>query len=391
MEKKTGNGGTRVPRVLLIYREMIPSVRLCGHSQMEVLAEEGKVEYRAVPGLRISREDMEWAEAVILGRLDSWYELQLVKKLKKAGKYLLYILDDDLLNIPESASSASYYRQESIRGSIREMLEMSDAILSPSPLLLEKYAGGGKKAVQVEEPAIDPIPYIPHRPGDPVKIGFAGSIDRIGDLEEILQGALTAVKGKYGKKVAFEFFGAVPSFARELDAKCIPYTESYDSYRKTLNEAHWDIGLAPMPDTPFHACKHYNKFVEYAAAGIAGIYSNVAPYDRLRVFPDCTVLCRNDADEWVREISRLVEEEKLRERMRKAASETAAEKLNVRRCAEPILSVLEKCVGADGGRVGSLLGIKAVSLFRRFSTSLRGHGMLGLLMRIPKKLFFRGK
>ena len=34
--------------VLLIYRQMIPSVRLCGHCQMEYLAKEKRLEYRTV-------------------------------------------------------------------------------------------------------------------------------------------------------------------------------------------------------------------------------------------------------------------------------------------------------------------------------------------------------
>ena len=40
MEKKVQAGKTRI---LLIYRRMIPSIRLCGHVQMEQLAAEGKM------------------------------------------------------------------------------------------------------------------------------------------------------------------------------------------------------------------------------------------------------------------------------------------------------------------------------------------------------------
>ncbi|MBQ6233368.1 MAG: hypothetical protein IJJ80_07635 [Clostridia bacterium] len=303
--------------VLLIYRKMIPSVRLCGHCQLEYLAKEGKLQYRAVQEMKLTNDDLNWAQIVLLGRLDSWYECQLTKLLHKAGKYLIYIIDDDLLNISPEVSSAAYYGQKEIQSYIRGMIEMSDAILSPSPLLLEKYAVNGRRAIQIEEPAIDPIPYRPHDPSKPVKIGFAGSIDRVGDIEEILKDALIQIKKEYGNKVEFEFFGAIPSFAKELDAKCIPYTDSYDEYRRTLNDLEWDIGLAPMPDTPFHACKHYNKFVEYAAAGIAGVYSDVPPYTRLSVFSECTVLCENRAEAWKTAIRELIEDNQIRENMRR--------------------------------------------------------------------------
>ena len=92
--------------VLLIYRKMIPSVRLCGHCQLEYLAKEGKLQYRAVQEMKLTNDDLNWAQIVLLGRLDSWYECQLTKLLHKAGKYLIYIIDDDLLNISPEVSSA---------------------------------------------------------------------------------------------------------------------------------------------------------------------------------------------------------------------------------------------------------------------------------------------
>ena len=137
------NAGTNKLRrnVLLIYRTMIPSIRLCGHSQLAVLADEGLIEYRAVQEMKLKKKDLSWADVVVLGRTDSWYECRLADALFKAGKMLLYILDDDLLNIPPEVSSAAYYARKDTQAYIRGMIGMSDGILSPSPLLLEKYAG----------------------------------------------------------------------------------------------------------------------------------------------------------------------------------------------------------------------------------------------------------
>lgn len=309
----------QLSHVLLIYRQMIPSVRLCGHCQMEYLAQERKIEYRAVQEMKLRRSDLNWAEIVLLGRLDSWYEYKLAKALHEAGKYLIYIIDDDLLAIPPTVSSAAYYGQREIQGYILGMIEMSDAIASPSPLLLEKYARDGRRAIQIEEPAIAPVSYEPHEPGRPVKIGFAGSIDRTKDVQSILGDALIQVKRAYGDRVQFEFFGAIPSFAGELNARCIPYKDSYEEYQKALYGLQWDIGLAPMPDTPFHACKHYNKFIEYAAAGVVGVFSQEEPYTRLReLFPQ-VLLCENTAQAWKNAISGLIEDDRRREELRKQA------------------------------------------------------------------------
>ena len=383
MEKK-------IPHVLLIYRRMIPSIRLCGHCQMEALAAEGKVEYRAIQEMRLKKADLEWAEIALLGRLDSWYQLQLVKRLKQAGKTLVYQIDDDLLNIPDTVSSAAYYNQKSIQQCIREIIRISDVLISPSPLLLRKYANG-KKVIRIEEPAIHPVPFKAHDSQKPVRIGFAGSLDRAGDLEEVLRESLKAVKGKYGDKVSFEFFGARPSYADEIGASCIPYTNSYDDYRKTLNEAEWDIGLAPMPVTPFHACKHYNKFVEYAAAGIAGIYSNVPPYDRLEAFPGCAILCENTAEEWTKAICKLVDDPVTREEVRKKVSEKAENELSIQSSGEKILRELTGSTGSGGGNFRGLLFLKGMNVIKRTITSVKAHGVFGFIGLLLDKALKRGQ
>ena len=312
-----------MPRILLICRQMIPSVYLCGHVQMEWLDREGKVAYRARTEGTLRREDMDWADVALLGRLDSWFAVKAAQALRRAGKQLGYILDDELLAVPEEMSSASHYQSASVKRQIESLIAMSDAIISPSPLLLQRYATDGKRGILIEEPAVEPVSYAPHDPDGPVRIGFAGSVDRTGDLAAILGEALVELKKRYGGRVHFEFFGAIPAFAANLDATVIPYSDDYLAYRELLNGRKWDIGLAPMPDTPFHACKHYNKFVEYAAAGIAGVFSDVPPYDRLHGRTEAAVFCENTAQAWLAGIGRLIDEDALREEMRRKACEAA--------------------------------------------------------------------
>lgn len=375
-------GSGRKRRVLLIYRALTPSIRLCGHCQMAYLAEQGRLEYRPVQEMKLVAADIDWADIVLLGRLDSWYEHRLARMARGAGKYLAYILDDDLLNIPPEVSSARYYGQREIQGYIRDMIELSDAVVSPSPLLLEKYASG-KRAIQIEEPAIDPVEYCPRASGQPVKIGFAGSIDRIEDVEGVLRDALIHIGDVYGDRVRFEFLGAEPDFAKRLGARCVPYRDSYGEYRRALNALQWDIGLAPMPDTPFHACKHYNKFSEYAAAGIVGVFSDVYPYTRIKTaFPGCGVFCENTPESWVRALSGLIEDFDGREDLRRRAIECAWSSLNIPRSAEGLWTALPplSSLGTAGKIQCMGLGfLKVRNLWKRLGTKVRGYGVTGLL------------
>ena len=322
------NQGTK-RRVLLIYNRMIPSVRLCGHAQMEKLQELQMVEYRACRYLDVKAEDLNWAEIAILGRPDSWYEYILAKQLHKAGKFVAYILDDDLLDVPNYLSSSAYLKRKDIRRNIQRTLAVSDALISPSPRILSKYRTPDQKGILIEEPAISPVAYVPRDEDRPIRIGFAGSIDRAQDIEQILKDALVRIKEEYGEKVEFFFYGAMPKFAEALNAAMIPYCESYEEYRLKLNELQWDIGLAPMPRTEFHSCKHYNKFIEYAASAVAGIYSRVEPYSRLEKWEGFGLFSSNDATDWYNNIKSLIDNRDRMEAIRKKACEYAAGPLSV--------------------------------------------------------------
>lgn len=378
----------KLKHILLIYREMIPSIRLCGHCQLEYLAEQEKAEYRCVQEMKLKAKDLNWADIILLGRWDSWYEYRLAELLKNAGKYLAYIIDDDLLNVPHEISSAAYFAQEDIQNYIRGTMELCDCIISPSPRLLEKYSSN-KKGIQIEEPVLFPVEYVRHDNHLPVRIGFAGSIDRAYDIEDILRQALINIKDKYGESVEIFFYGVIPSFASRLKAVCIPYTDSYDQYRKKLNEMAWDIGLAPMPDTPFHACKHYNKFIEYAAAGAVGVFSDVYPYTRLKGIPDCAVFCDNSSQSWERELSRLIEDDDQRERYREQATRCSKEYFSIPLAAlaleRDLLQLsLQNQYGVLKDR--QLISLRLRYILKRLIKKTRNYGIRGAFRAALKKL-----
>lgn len=327
----------RLPRVMLIYRTMIPSIRLCGHAQMRALCDKGEIEYRHFPIRLLDGQDLSWPDIVLLGRLDTRAEEYIVRRLKRMKKYLIYILDDDLLSVPENASSAAHYGTREVKSHIKRMIGLSDAILSPSPLILEKYAQHHRK-MTTEEPAIAPASYQRHASDQTVTIGFAGSVDRVSDVECVLREALERIHAEYGSRVRFSFFGGVPSFAQNLDAQVIPYNDSYDEYRRTLNEANWDIGLAPMMDSSFHRYKHYNKFCEYAAAGIVGVFSRKEPYIRLEQTIGIGCFCENTAKSWYNAIAGLLNHPQERESLREQACRYAHEKLSPEHIAEDLLT-----------------------------------------------------
>ena len=323
----------RKTHVLLIYEEMLPSIRLCGHLQMEELSRRGRIEYRDRQQWQVTSSDLSWSDVIVLGRTASWFLLRITELAKKRGKRLAYILDDDLLHVPEGMNSSRYYRSSVIRGHIATQIERCDVILSPNPRLLGKVMQPHQTGVLMEEPAVILRDRAARRRKDgAVVIGFAGGLDRVGDLETMLGNTLLRVKQRFGDRVRFEFFGAVPSFAGKLDAVSLPHCDSYEEYRRRLNMREWDIGLAPMPETDFHACKHYNKFCEYAASGIAGLFSEVYPYTRIP--RDQGFFAKNTEEDWERQLVWMIDHPEDVHRMGETVLETAGSTLSVSTAAD---------------------------------------------------------
>lgn len=375
------------PHILLLYHTMIPSVRLCGHCQTAWLAQQGLVAYRHKSLLRITRQDLAWADTVILGRLDDPFALKIAEFLQGTGRQLLYILDDDLLHVPRQCASFSHYAEPGVQYRIHRILDLCAGIITPSPRLAERYLRPGQRLLMIEEPALEPITYSPHS-AEAVVIGFAGSPDRTKDVEDLLGAVLPRIHNAYPGKVRFEFFGAVPEFAAKLDSTVLPYCDCYDDYRKTLNRRAWDIGLAPMPDTPFHACKHYNKYCEYAAAGIAGIFSRVEPYTRLPAGYSGGVLCDNDPESWYRTLSGLVEDRAFREALREQASHTAHTGLSLATVAQDFADHAGNVLAfiSSRRRISARFWLYKLLGLTQWAQELYGHYGLSIFKRVYHKL-----
>lgn len=331
-------------RVLLLYRGFCPTVRLCGQAPLQFLADKRLVEWRERTPSVIRAEDIEWAQILILIRGDSLAEEKLARLCRRSGRSVLYILDDDLLELPKSLNSALHYQQASVRRHILYCIRVANGFATPSRVLMKKYAKKEQHAFLIEEPSLYQIERKQVQQVRPIRIGFAGSIDRMQDIDQILSNALKRILERYGGKVSIEFFGGSPSIAKEYSCKVYPYTESYEAYQKKMEELGWDIGLAPMPADSFHACKHYNKLVEYCGYGIAGVYSKVPPYT-FGVEDGVTgLLCENTTEDWVEALTKLIEDSDLRTQISKNCLAAAKERFSLETVSDDFYQELKKII-----------------------------------------------
>lgn len=305
-------------KVLLIYPSMIPSVKLCALEPLLFLQEQGEIILKHYQSSHLKLEKCIWCDVAIYVRGDSEVDVAWAQFMKRNGKYVIYILDDDLINIAPNLTVTEYYQRKSVRSSIKELIYISDCFLSPSPLLIQKYGHLSKRSAQIEEPCLIAGNPQLFKAETPVKIGYAGSVDREADLNTLLDTVVKEILELYGDRVRIEFLGARPECVEKYSLTHYPYTNSYEAYQRKMRELNWDIGLAPLSDTPFNNCKHYNKFIEYASFGIVGLYSDVQPYNRIIKSGVNGFLCVNEKSQWVKILSQMIDNpEKLLETRRR--------------------------------------------------------------------------
>lgn len=359
--------------VLAISITFIPSVLLCGHCQLEYLQKNGEINYRFVPEHFINPADVEWADVLVFVRSDSDLGAYVSKIAKKLGKRLVYVLDDDLLNPPSYISSYPYYSLPSTKNNMKTIMKNCEVFLTPSPVLLEKYGDAFNRKYLIAEPSLNRIETKPKN--NKIKIGFAGSIDRAQDINEILEDTIAKLVEKYGNKIDIEFMGAKPSFVDKFHLTHLPYQDGYEAYTAFMAKCNWDIGLAPMPDSEFHRCKYFNKFVEYASFGIVGIYSNLEPYiygikDRVN-----GLLVDNTTESWFNAICELIENERLRQNISNECLKQAKDIYSLEVNSRDFLDkVLDGYNVEKHKRVGSFIPAKSLFFVKRVYRKIKEQG-----------------
>jgi glycosyltransferase involved in cell wall biosynthesis len=109
------------------------------------------------------------------------------------------------------------------------------------------------------------------------------------------------------------FWGDQPSELRGHPAvRYLAPIRNYDRFFSRFARSGFDVGLAPLLDDVFHRSKTDVKFREYAACGIAGVYSRVGAYVESAEEEVTGLLVSESPGEWFAAISRLIEDVDLR-------------------------------------------------------------------------------
>jgi hypothetical protein len=142
-----------------------------------------------------------------------------------------------------------------------------------------------------------------------IKIGYPTG--RLDDplIKEIICGTIRSLGKIYGSNIQFHLWSRdfpidIIESSNVLIHKPIQDYKAYVAYIAKLD---LDIGLAPLIDHIFYHSKTENKFREFGALNIAGVYSNCAPYSDIVENKKLGLLASFSIDSWVESIQWLIE------------------------------------------------------------------------------------
>jgi glycosyltransferase involved in cell wall biosynthesis len=313
----------RRKRVLVTYDNYTTSVFLYWEHALPRLEAATGRQWLLRPASAVDPEDLYSFHAVIVVRGISRKSLEILRAAKRQGARAIYDLDDNLLLIDQAfPDPANPWRRifGEARPEIEAMLREADAVkvygepavrsllpFNPRVTAIRPYQILDREALEDVETRT------------PVTVGFLGSAFKDDDLAPAIR-AIVRILDE-GRPIHFEFLGFLPAaLAGRPEVSHVPWRSSYTEYRRTLAALDWDIGLAPLRELEFNRGKNNAKYREYAAAGIAGIYSDAEIYRTTVVHRETGLVVPHESEQaWYEAILELAADAGLKGSIRRNA------------------------------------------------------------------------
>lgn len=299
----------RAVRILVECPALIASVKVGVLEPLKPLEHQGKCEVGFKETIKITRKDIAWCDILICVRGCELATLKIVQAAKNAGRFIIYFLDDDLLNVPLQVSSGDYFGRQALKQSLITCIENSDILWCVNKLIGEKYSAycGNKWVLSKVPIAITSA----HLGKYGINILYAGSKDHEINVQKYISPVVKKLCEEF-RDIKFTFIGANPNLEDYSNVTYIKFIENYDDYKKLVNNGCFCIGIAIINTSEFYKYKYYNKFVEYTSIGAVGVYTKSEPYSLIIKDGENGLLCDNNFNEWYNAIRTLIIDKELR-------------------------------------------------------------------------------
>ena len=314
-------GGNWMVHNVLVFTEQINATYFIHFDiALRRLHAKGKVNLAVVSQKHVAKKGAgcweRWADTfrpdvIVMTRYGQPHGAAILDSFRRRRLPVIYHIDDDLLHIPDTLGAEILGRQgaHDVVEARRYLLGNCDMIYA-STAFLSTLLGQRFPAQRVFHGLC--APYIgseiqstvaPERPY-PV-VGYMASKGHQRDLELVVPALERLLEER--KNLRFELFGTIsmPERLQRFGERVASYSvqNSYVDFLRTLSDLRWDVGLAPLLDETFNLCKTPTKYLEYTAAGISTVASDVPVYSQV-IPPGGGRLVRDD---WCAAIAQLLD------------------------------------------------------------------------------------
>lgn len=256
---------------------------------------------------------------VIIGQRFAGYDgMALWRRSRLPSNRLVYETDDDLFNLDKSNWAAyQQFNQPKIREAIKGYCELADLVTVTTRTLGELHVEHGARKVAILPNCIpEYVLELPRQQHDRPRIGWIGGSSHGVDVLQAVPAVRRFMKhhGDWGL-----FLGGTdyrPTFDLSDWSRMIfaEWKQINDDERAYYEMIDFDIGIAPVRETPFNKSKSAIKALEYNARGIPVVASDVQPY-REYIKHGYNGFLVKDEQEWSHYLRLLADEPDLRNLM----------------------------------------------------------------------------
>lgn len=308
----------RTVNILVECPSLIPSVRLGVLEPLKPLESQGKCIVRFLETIHITKKDIAWCDIFICVRGFEYVSMKAAKAAKLAGRFVIYFLDDDLLNIPEGVGSKDYFSDQDQKSALINIIGFSDVIWCVNSLIGKKYSVFGNGRWVLERVPVTLFPIQSSKDGV-INILYSGSTDHTSVIQEYISPVVQKLCEEFREMITFTFIGADPGLHGYHNVRYIKFFDNYEDYNHFISKSRFHIGLAPIRNTEFYQCKYYNKFIEYGKIGAVGLYTDCLPYRLVIRNNQNGFLCQNTFESWYTTLKRVINDSDLRKQCTNAA------------------------------------------------------------------------
>jgi len=250
---------------------------------------------------------------LIVSRWASEATVELAEECSRRGVSFVFHLDDLFFSLPEYLGETYHHAYgPDYLAALKHILSLSTVAWSSTPKLSEQLNIIIPDLNVVTVPGVTYLEQIIRKGGlavwvkrqvhrmrhsrNKIVIGYMGSASHQKELDSIAP-AIRNILIKF-PEIRFEIIGChCPHVLSDQPAHKVARFGSVPSYEQMLELLYlldWDLGLVPLFDNLLNGCKTFTKFLEYTAAGIPVLASNVGMYAVLGNENKCTTIDRPD-------------------------------------------------------------------------------------------------